>query len=518
MTENRRIVLNVAATYLRSLFALGCAVFTSRWVLQALGSVDYGLNGVVGSLMAVLAFVNCVMSGGVGRFYAVSLGNMKAAVDKTAALEECRRWFSIALAVHISMAVLFAAVCYPVGLWAVNNYLTIPPDRICACIEVFQLSCLACVTGMVTLPFSAMYVAKQEIAEVTFFSLAVTVFLVALSYYMVTHPGDWFVPFARWTCASACIPCIVYAVHGFIRFPECRARLRYMADLARFRRLLAFVGWGVVGPLGFLLRIQGGMMLVNRFFGPAVNASWTLSRTVCDKSNTLAESIKGAMAPAVVQATGAGDDGRMHVLVFRMCKFSLAATLLVVLPLMLELRFVLKAWLGVPPPYMTGLALFMIMDYVSLVATSGYDTAVYAKGRLAAYQCIAGFFSFMTLPAMYAAYRAGGGVYWVAGTVTAMVAGYSVIRVAVASKLVGMSALAWFKNMILPSALVSLASLIPGAVIAGALPSGWGRLALTVSSVCTVYAALVWRYVFDEEERRVVKSKFARFARGGRDA
>ena len=57
MTENRRIVLNVAATYGRSLFSLVCAVFTSRWVLRALGEVDYGLNGVVGSLLAVLALL-----------------------------------------------------------------------------------------------------------------------------------------------------------------------------------------------------------------------------------------------------------------------------------------------------------------------------------------------------------------------------------------------------------------------------------------------------------------------------
>ena len=43
MTENRRIALNIAATYGRSLFALACGLFTGRWVLLSLGQVDYGL-------------------------------------------------------------------------------------------------------------------------------------------------------------------------------------------------------------------------------------------------------------------------------------------------------------------------------------------------------------------------------------------------------------------------------------------------------------------------------------------
>lgn len=53
MTENRRIVLNIVATYGRSLFCLVCGLFTGRWVLMSLGEVDYGLYGVVGDVLYV---------------------------------------------------------------------------------------------------------------------------------------------------------------------------------------------------------------------------------------------------------------------------------------------------------------------------------------------------------------------------------------------------------------------------------------------------------------------------------
>ena len=46
----RRIVLNIVATYGRSLYTLVLGVFSSRWVVMALGDVDFGLFGVVGGL------------------------------------------------------------------------------------------------------------------------------------------------------------------------------------------------------------------------------------------------------------------------------------------------------------------------------------------------------------------------------------------------------------------------------------------------------------------------------------
>lgn len=63
MTESRRIVLNTLATYGRSLFTLACSLFTSRWILMSLGHSDYGLFGVVGGLMAFIAFFNTVLGG-----------------------------------------------------------------------------------------------------------------------------------------------------------------------------------------------------------------------------------------------------------------------------------------------------------------------------------------------------------------------------------------------------------------------------------------------------------------------
>ena len=52
MTANRRIFLNIIATYGRSLYALVCGVFISRWMLAAEKS-EFGVCGVVGGMMVI---------------------------------------------------------------------------------------------------------------------------------------------------------------------------------------------------------------------------------------------------------------------------------------------------------------------------------------------------------------------------------------------------------------------------------------------------------------------------------
>lgn len=74
MSPNRRIFLNIVATYGRSLFALVCGLFTSRWVLAALGKTDFDLYSVVGGMMVFIAFPNALLNVVTGRFYEYAEG------------------------------------------------------------------------------------------------------------------------------------------------------------------------------------------------------------------------------------------------------------------------------------------------------------------------------------------------------------------------------------------------------------------------------------------------------------
>ena len=60
--SNRRIAKNSLIVYLRLFVTTIVGLFTSRFVLQALGASDYGLYGVVGGVVAIFAVVSGAMS------------------------------------------------------------------------------------------------------------------------------------------------------------------------------------------------------------------------------------------------------------------------------------------------------------------------------------------------------------------------------------------------------------------------------------------------------------------------
>ena len=137
---------------------------------MALGEVDYGLYGVVGGLTAFIGFFNGILSGSISRFYAYSVGMAQKKGEEDVGLEECRRWFSVAVSVHTVVPVVLMSIGYPLGVYAVEHWLTIPADRVQDCVWVFRFVCTTCFLGMVSVPFNAMYGAKQLIAELTIYS------------------------------------------------------------------------------------------------------------------------------------------------------------------------------------------------------------------------------------------------------------------------------------------------------------------------------------------------------------
>lgn len=57
-SNNKRIVKNTLFLYLRMFVMMLTALFTSRIILDVLGSADYGLNNVIGGVVVLFSFLN----------------------------------------------------------------------------------------------------------------------------------------------------------------------------------------------------------------------------------------------------------------------------------------------------------------------------------------------------------------------------------------------------------------------------------------------------------------------------
>lgn len=507
MTENRRIFLNIVATYGRSLYSLVCGILTGRWILMALGAEDYGLYGVVGGLTIFIAFFNNILSSSISRFYTFSVGQAKTAKSSEEGLRECQAWFNTAVSIHTVIPFLLISIGYPIGVWAVKSFLTIPPDRIEACLWVFRFACISCFVSMVNVPFQAMYTAKQYIAELTIYSFATTTLNVCFLYFIVTHPGDWLAKYAAWACALVAIPQLIICLRALKIFPECKIRFEMLFRNERFKQLGTFATWQMLGALCSLLRGQGMTILINKFHGPNVNAAMSIANTVNGQSSTLASAMLGAFSPAITTAYGAGDFKRMQTLAFGACKFSVLLSLIFMIPLSLELPEVLKLWLKNPPSYVCGLTLLMLVSHLIENLTHGHMVAVSASGRIALYQVLMGSVSLLALPiAIWWAF-CGGSPYTAVCAIIITQVVYTCIRVILTRKIVKLPIRPWAFRIVIPlfalTALCVSIGLVPRLMLDASI---WRIILTTVCSLLS-FLPLTWFMILNADERSFMRTR-----------
>lgn len=405
MTQTKRIILNVFATYGRSLLVMFCGLFTSRWVLHALGTEAYGVFGVVGAIISLVTIVNGMLSASVSRYYAFAYGKASIAADKAAAEDDCCRWFNVALFVHTLLPMTFAAVGVFVGDWAIEHYFTIPDALRPTSHFVFYFTLLTVTVGMINVPFRAMFVAQQLIAELTVIDIFVPIVNVGCAWWLLSYGGDKLFFNALYTMGLSVLSAVLIAARAVFVFPACRIDFRKMWDLCRIRQLMTFAGWQFVGWIGYTCRTQGVAVIVNKMLGLQYNSTMTVAGTVTAKAATLSNSLTGAFTPAVTNAAGAGDRSMMCALALRSCKFGTLLCAVFAIPLIVEMKYVIGIWLTTIPPQTAPMCVVVMTVLFLDKMTGGALSAILATGDIRTHEIWNSLFFFVALGVAYLAVR-----------------------------------------------------------------------------------------------------------------
>ena len=78
---------NTMYLYFRMLITMVVGLFTSRVVLNTLGVEDYGINNVVGGVVAMFSLISASISASISRFLTFELGRGDIEQLKKCALE-----------------------------------------------------------------------------------------------------------------------------------------------------------------------------------------------------------------------------------------------------------------------------------------------------------------------------------------------------------------------------------------------------------------------------------------------
>ena len=514
LTARKRIALNTTVTYVRSVYALAAGLLLGRWCLIALGQTDYGLSGVVGGLAGFVTFFNNLLAFAVGRFYAFSIGEAQKEGNQLTGLDVCRRWFNVALLIHIVLPTILIIIGYPLGLWAVRHYLTIPPDRVEACVWVWRFTCISCFVVMAGVPFTGMFIAKQEIAELTIYSFFTTTANVCVLYYMVTHPGDWLATFSFCLCLFEVVPTSLQIIRAITKYPECRFVRSYLWNWEYIKKVTLYASCRLWTALSSMWSAQGVAILVNKNFGASANATIHISNTVAAQTSKLSASLSNAFWPAITNAAGEGDMVKVRSYVLQVCKWGALLMLFFSIPLCLEVHEVFRLWLKEPPQYAAELCVAVLVCGLLEKMTDGCWMGVMSLNkRVATYSSVIGFTGLIAFFIAWIGFGLKFGLIFVAiARIISLIYSAS-IRLFFGVNYVGFTLGQWNRQVLIP-VIISIGvcgglGFLPHLFLAASIY----RVLISCAICCASFLSLTWICFFSDNEREMILLKIRQLAK-----
>lgn len=398
LSKNRRIAQNTFYLYIRLGITLLVQFYTSRVVLNILGVDNFGLWSVIASFIVTFSFISGPLSTATQRFLNYEIGSRG---------ENLNGIFSTSLLIFLSISILLFIVLEIVGIWFVNTKLNVAPDKLEIAHWTFQFSVLAFIVNLIRMPYESAIVAEERMSFYAVFCVVEAVLLLGIVYILLLPQQiDKLVMYAVLTFLSKTVITLVYKIYcnKHIQY----TRFKFVYNRRTKKELASFSGWNLFGALASATAIQGVNILLNMFFGVAVNAAYGIASQVGAGVRSFIVNFQKAVNPQIVKSYASCELHYVHSLLCATGKYSFFLLFALAFPVMVNINWVLKIWLGDSvPTEAAGFCNLMLLQMLIVCLGDPIDTAVFATGKIRNYQIVLSCIILLNIILSYSMFRMG---------------------------------------------------------------------------------------------------------------
>lgn len=395
--RSKRIAKNTAVLYMRMLFLMLIGLYTSRVILDSLGVEDYGIYNVVGGFVGMFEILSVSMSSACSRFLNVELVKN----DR----ERLSRVFSLTVTIMISISVIVFIVCEIAGIWYVRDVLVVDESRRRVAGWVFQFSLLSFCSKLVTVPYNSAIIAHERMNVFAFISIYEGIAKLAISFLVVIASMDKLIFYSMMICLLQMSVRWMYRIYCRRHYNECQYHFVYDKQLVK--QLLSFVGWTFAGNSSTVLSTHGTNVMINSFFGPAMNTANGIAQQVQNTLNHFSNNFMMSLRPQIFQNYASGHYDYLRSLVQKGALYSYYMMLFVSLPLLMCTDFVMDIWLkDVPANAVRFVQLSLVLNIIRVISNP-LITAQRATGNVRNFEIVTGLIKILILPICFILFKYG---------------------------------------------------------------------------------------------------------------
>lgn len=495
--NSKRIAKNTLLLYFRMLFLMLVSLYTSRVILNALGVEDYGIYTVVAGTVTMFSVLSGALSSAISRFLTFELGKGNEI--------QLRKIFSTSVTIQAAIVIIILLLAETIGLWFVNEKLTIPESRITAANWCYQFSIITFAINLIYVPYNAAIIAHEKMSAFAYISILEALGKLLVAWCIVISPIDRLVFFAALVAMIAWSICFIYIYYCRHYFDECK--YRFYCDYPLLKQMFSFAGWNFIGVSASILRDQGGNIVINMFCGPTVNAARGITTKVNAAINGFVQNFMIALNPQIIKSYASENRDYMMSLLYRGARFSFYLLLLLSLPIFAKTEYVLTLWLRIVPEHTVNFVWLILLFTLHESLANPLITAMLATGNIRNYQIIAGGLNLLNLPVSYYALRLG----YEPESVLIIAIFFSIVvqiaRLVLLKQMIMLDIWKYIKKVYINVIIVAVVSSVIPLLISKKLDDSFDGFLLSSLSSFIWTGCVVWLLGMDSNERQMISTK-----------
>lgn len=401
--DNKLIYKNTLIIYARMLIVTFVGLFSSRFVLQALGASDYGLYNVVGGLIAMLNFIVTAMSMTTRRFVNVEMGKSDGNINRV---------FNVCLLLHIGFAAFILIFAESIGVWYIFNHLNVAPGKEADAMFVFQISTIIACLGIINVPYQSLIEAYEQFGKSAIIDISTTLIKFGLIVILLYYHGNALRFYAILMCAVTLVSFVLYHLTCHNQWPEV-IKLHIYKKTSLYKEILVFNNYTALGAAASIGKTQGANLVVNFFFGTIINAAFAVAYQIEHYVYMFVNKISLASNPQVAKNYSGDNLERVYYLVQVNSRYCILIMTLFFFPLIAEIGFILDLWLVDVPEGAVLLCTLTLVDNLVKTFSEGTNGYIQASGNVKWFQIVGSVLFLINLPIAILLFCLGWEAYWI---------------------------------------------------------------------------------------------------------
>ena len=429
--------------YLRVAITMVITLLSSRWILMALGKEDFGIYNLVAGLLALLMFLNLSMSTATQRFLSYYLAKENG--------KYVSEVFYLSCFLHLCIAIIIIIIIEIGGQLMIKHFLQIPDGKYEVTMFVLHSLSISTFFTIISVPYNASLLTHENIFFVACVNILESILKLSTAIFLLYFTGPRLKVYAICIMGIQIMSTIIYRFYCNFKYPETKFSIHKLQNPSLLKEFLGYVGWNLIGSISSLCRTQGVSMLLNSFYGVAINAAYGIATQVKGQLSFFSSSIVSAARPQIVKSEGEGNRSRMLALSNSTCKMTFLMLSMITIPLIIEMDFVLRLWLKDVPEYTVSFTRLILLLNLIFQFSIGTSIGIESVGKIRTLQIIVGGMHFIVLPIAYFMLKCSLEPYTIFIMVIIEECIGIIIRLIISHNITGLNIYIFIKKVLLPS-------------------------------------------------------------------